>query len=126
MRKLIKGLDGLISKLQKRGPVPASQYVPAGQKPIAMRCPGGEHAHGGFPYCHPEQRVHRAGHEQFHQEDVRVKALERKMTEIGDAMYDMAKRGKVVPERVKANYKRIYTYLQRLQGTKRQRPINRG
>ncbi|KKM24760.1 hypothetical protein LCGC14_1601890 [marine sediment metagenome] len=126
MRKLIKGLGGLISKLQKRGPIPASQYVPAGQKPVAMRCPAGDHSHGGFPYCHPEQRVHRAGHEQFHQEDRRVKALERKMNEIGDAMYDMAKQKKVVPNAMRANYKRIYTYLQRVQGTKRQRPINRG
>jgi len=126
MRKLITGLDGLIAKLQKRGTVPARQYVPAGQKPVAMRCPGGEHAHGGFPYCHPEQRVHRAAHEQFHQEDKRVKALERKMNQIGDAMYDMAKRRKPVPAGMRANFKRIYTYLQRVQGTKRQRPINRG
>ena len=125
MRKLIKSLDGLIAKLQKRG-VPASQYVPAGQKPVAMRCPGGEHAHGGFPYCHPEQRVHRAAHAQFHQEDKRVKALEKKMNEIGDAMYDMAKRRKPVPPGMRANFKRLYTYLQRIQGTKRQRPINRG
>lgn len=124
MRKLIQGLDGLIGKLQKR-PVPASQYVPAGQQPVAMRCPGGEHAHGGFPYCHPDQRKHRVGSQQFHQEDARLKALERQMDDIGDRMYAMAKRGKVVPQPMKANFARIYQYLQRIQGTKRQRPLNR-
>ena len=125
MKRLLNNLERIIDKLEKRS-VPAREYVPAGQKPVAMRCPAGSHSHGGFPYCHPEPRKHRAASAELHQEDRRVKAIEQRMNEIGDAMYDMAKRKKVVPPGMRANFKRLYTYLQRIQGTKRQRPINRG
>ncbi|KKL13960.1 hypothetical protein LCGC14_2520550 [marine sediment metagenome] len=128
MRKLIKDLDGMIATLQKRGQygtIPSRQYVPAGQKPIAMRCPGGEHAHGGFGYCHPERRKHRIAGQPLHEESARLKVIEHHMNRLGDVMTDMARRKKVVPERIKADYARLYRYLQRVQGTKRQRPINR-
>ncbi len=129
MQRLVKSLDGLISKLQKRGrygTTPARQYTPAGQKPVAMRCPGGEHAHGGFPYCHPEQRKHRQAREELHAEAGRIKTIDRKMHELGDRMTDLARRKKPVPPGLRRDFSRLYTYLQRVQGTKRQRPINRG
>jgi hypothetical protein len=91
-----------------------------------MRCPAGSHSHAGFGYCHPEQRKHRVAGQELHQEDARMRAIERQMNRIGDAMMDMAKRKKVVPAAMKNDFRRLYTYLQRVQGTKRQRPINRG
>ena len=129
MNRLLNNIEQIVNKLEKRsryGTVPSREYVPAGQKPIAMRCPAGSHSHAGFGYCHPEQRKHRVAAQQFHQEDARLKALERKMKAIGDQMYAMAKRKKVVPQGMKADFARIYRYLQRVKGTRRKLPINQG
>ena len=115
MQRLIS-LDGIISKLQKR-----SAYVPAGQQPIAQRCPPGSHAHGGMPYCHPEPRKHRAAGPELHQEADRVRAIDQKRKEIGEKMYQMAKRGKVVPEGIKRDYARLDHYIRRLTGERQLR-----
>ncbi len=111
MQRLIQNLDGLVAKLQKKNP-----YVPAGQQPVAQRCPPGEHAHAGFPYCHPEPRQHRAAGAELHQEAGRVKAINQKRLEIGERMYQMAKRKKVVPEAMKRDYARLDRYIRRLTG----------
>ena len=119
MDKLIKSLDGLINRLSKKGPygtVPARQYVPAGQQPPAQRCPAGQHAHAGFGYCHPERRKHRAAGAELHQEAARVKAINNKRIEIGERMYQLAKKKKPVPQAMRNDYARLTRYIRRITG----------
>lgn len=103
--------------LAKRG-VSARDYVPAGQQPLRQRCPGDQHSHAGFPYCHPSQRKHRHAGEELHAEGSRVERLKAKQEELRRKMLRMALRRKEVPERLRADYQRIRRYLDRLQGRK--------
>ena len=117
----MRWLNDIISKLQKRsryGTVPARQYVPAGQQPLRQRCPGGQHTHGGYPYCHPAQRKHRVASAELHQEGSRVERIKRKMDELGEKMTQRAMRRKEVPERWRQDYHRLQRYLDRLTGRK--------
>lgn len=121
---IIKSLDGLIDQLRKKGrygTIPARRYQPAGAKPVAQRCPPGEHAHGGFPYCHPEERQHRVAREELHAEAERLAALDRKMHEIGDRMTELARRKKPIPGSMRRDFSRIYNYLWRVKGQRKLR-----
>lgn len=109
----------------KYGTIPARHYIPAGQKPIALRCPPGHHAHAGYSYCHPEGREHHVAHAEVHDEHGRLQRVEQFMHNIGDEMYAMAKRGEKVPPKMQRDYQRLYAYVQRFKGTQRQLPINR-
>ncbi len=121
MQQLIKNLDDIISKKGRYGTIPTRQYVPAGQGPVAQRCPGGQHAHGGFPYCHPEERKHRQAREELHAEADRIKAIDRKMHELGDKMTALARAKKPVPPGLKRDFSRLYSYLWRIKGKKKLR-----
>ena len=107
------------------GTIPARQYKPAGQQGIRLRCPPGNHAHGGFPYCHEEGRQHRVAHAELHDEEQRLRQVEHRMNELGNAMHEMARQKKDIPPAMRRNYARLYTYIQRVKGTRRRLPINR-
>ena len=121
MRRLIKSLGGIISTLQKRsqyGTIPARQYVPAGQQPLRQRCPGDQHTHAGYPYCHPSQRKHRVASAELHQEGSRVERIKHAMDKLGEKMTQRAVQRKKVPERWRQDYHRMRRYIDRLQGRK--------
>ena len=109
----------------KYGTIPARHYVPAGQGPIALRCPPGQHAHAGYPYCHSNQREHRVAHAEVHDEHGRLQRVEQIMNGIGDEMYALVRAGQKVPPKMQRDYHRLYAYVQRFKGTGRQLPINK-
>ena len=111
-------LRDILNKRSQYGTIPSRQYVPAGQQPLRQRCPGDQHSHAGFPYCHPQNRKHRHAGAELHAEGSRVERIKAKQRELRERMYQMAKRKQVVPERLRANYQRIQRYLDRLQGRK--------
>ncbi len=121
MHQLIKSLDAIINKKGRYGTIPTRRYQPAGDKPIAQRCPPGSHAHGGMPYCHPEKRKHRVARQELHQEADRLKALDRKMHQLGDKMTALARAKKPVPGSMRRDFSRIYNYLWRVKGKKKLR-----
>jgi hypothetical protein len=96
--------------------VPTRQYVPAGQKPPAQRCPAGQHSHAGFGYCHPERRKHRAAHAELHGEAGRIRAIDNKRKEIGESMYQLARKKKPVPQAMRNDYARLARYIRRITG----------
>ena len=121
MQQLIKRMDDIIRRAGPYGTIPARQYKPAGQQPIAQRCPPGQHAHGGFGYCHEEQRQHRQAHAELHQEAGRIAAIDRKMHELGDKMTELARAKKPVPPGLRRDFSRLYSYLWRIKGKKKLR-----
>jgi len=121
MQRLIKSLDDIISRAGRYGTIPARQYKPAGDKPISQRCPAGEHAHGGFPYCHPSARKHRQAHAELHGEARRVQAIDDKMHEIGSKMTALARAKKPIPPAMRRDFSRLYNYLWRIKGKKKLR-----